>query len=259
MDWLCPCVYSMCAQRIDTTCLYTHTPPLHAFHSVESLCYFFLFVNICWRITALEHRHCHTQCKSATSPRGPPPSWTAPAPITAPSSGGSQGTGPSPLCRVAPSRWLAACPWQCMSQCYPLGSSRPLPPPLCPKSVLYVCVSLPALQVSSSVPLLGRYLESQLIYKGPVSLKVQRIESEIHMRAGLPAPPEVAKGPGDQMEAILQDVDVYVYRLCVCTCRDFTLTFQIQETNPFSTTHLPALVVADSINLLICVFHSRKF
>ena len=38
-------------------------------------------------------------------------------------------------------------------QCYPLNSFHPFLPPLCPKSVLYVCISIPALQIGSSVPL----------------------------------------------------------------------------------------------------------
>ena len=236
-----------------------HTSTCIPFSGIDLLI-FFIFLIFDWRIIALEYCHRHTPCKSATSPRGSPPPAPPPRPSQPPPLGSHRAPGQAPCARAAPSRWLTVLPMAVyMSQCYPLSSSHPLTPPLCPMSVLYVCVSLPALQISSSVPLLGRYLESQLIYKGPVLLKVQHIESEIHMRAGRPAPPEVAKGPGDQMEAVLQDAGVYVYRLCVCTCRDFTLTFQIQETNPFSTTHLPTLVVADSINLLICVFHSKKF
>ena len=37
-------------------------------------------------------------------------------------------------------------------QCYSLNSSHPLLPPLRPESVLYVCISIPALQIGSSVP-----------------------------------------------------------------------------------------------------------
>ena len=37
-------------------------------------------------------------------------------------------------------------------QCYSLSSSHPLLPLLCPKSVLCVCVSIPALPIGSSVP-----------------------------------------------------------------------------------------------------------
>ena len=36
--------------------------------------------------------------------------------------------------------------------CYSLNSCHPVLPPLCPRSVLYVCVSIPALQIGSSVP-----------------------------------------------------------------------------------------------------------
>ena len=38
-------------------------------------------------------------------------------------------------------------------QCYSLNSSHPpLPPPRVHKTVLYICVSFPALQIDSSVP-----------------------------------------------------------------------------------------------------------
>ena len=37
-------------------------------------------------------------------------------------------------------------------QCFPLSVSFPLLPPLCPQSVLYVCISVPDVQISSSVP-----------------------------------------------------------------------------------------------------------
>ena len=39
-----------------------------------------------------------------------------------------------------------------MIQCHSLNLTRSLLPPLCPKSVFYVCISIPALQVGSSVP-----------------------------------------------------------------------------------------------------------
>ena len=36
--------------------------------------------------------------------------------------------------------------------CYSLNSCHTVLPPLCPMSVLYICISIPALQIGSSVP-----------------------------------------------------------------------------------------------------------
>ena len=83
--------------------------PIHTHHTSTciqfsgiALVIFFIFLIFDWRIIALEYCHRHTPCKSATSPRGSPPSCTSPTPITAPSAGESQGTRPSPLCPGSP-------------------------------------------------------------------------------------------------------------------------------------------------------------
>ena len=49
-------------------------------------------------------------------------------------------------------------------KCYCLNLSHPLLP-LCPKSVLCVCVSIPALKIGSSVPFFSRFCIYALIYK----------------------------------------------------------------------------------------------
>ena len=65
----------------------------------------------------------------------------------------SQGPALSPLCDMTASHWLSVLYMvMYICQCCSLSSSRLLLPLLCPKSVLYVCISTPALQIGSKVP-----------------------------------------------------------------------------------------------------------
>ena len=64
----------------------------------------------------------------------------------------SQGVVLSSLCYTENPHWLSILHTvMCMFPCYALHSSHPLLPPLCPQSVLYVClpVAVAALQVCS--------------------------------------------------------------------------------------------------------------
>ena len=42
----------------------------------------------------------------------------------------------------------------CIYESYSLNSSYPPLPPLCPQVCFYICISIPALQIGSSVPFL---------------------------------------------------------------------------------------------------------
>ena len=83
-----------------------------------------------------------------------PSSWTSPC-TSHPTHASrlSQSTGLSSLCHTANSHWLFILHMiMYMFQCFSVNLSQPLLPLLCPQSVLYVCMSIPALQIGSSVP-----------------------------------------------------------------------------------------------------------
>ena len=63
----------------------------------------------------------------------------------------SQSTRLSALCHTAAFRLAICLHMVCICQWYSLNSSHLLLPTLCPKSVLYVCISIPALQIHASV------------------------------------------------------------------------------------------------------------
>ena len=76
------------------------------------------------------------------------------SPIPSHSSKSSQSTRLGSLCLRAASHQLSVLPMILyICQCYFLNSSHPLLPLLCPQSILYVCIFIPALQIGSLVPL----------------------------------------------------------------------------------------------------------
>ena len=73
-----------------------------------------------------------------------------PAPPRSQPSGLSQGTAVSPWVYTVTAQQRSILHMvMCKCQCYSLDSSHPLLPLLCPDSVLYVCVSVSALQIGS--------------------------------------------------------------------------------------------------------------
>ena len=84
-----------------------------------------------------------------------PPSWTSPHSPPYPTPlGCHRAPGWTPSAQSAASHWLSILHMIVyICQCYLLNSFHPFLPPLCSKSVLYVCISIPALQIGSSVPL----------------------------------------------------------------------------------------------------------
>ena len=61
----------------------------------------------------------------------------------------------------------------CLCQCYSLNSSHPFLPPLCPQSILYICISISSLKINPSVSF-SRFHMYVLLYDIYFSLSVSQ-------------------------------------------------------------------------------------